>query len=182
MTNTYPIHPDDNEMLLDIRRYLIGCRVTSGWTQEELSLKINGTKGCVYGLEKGPDFQWRLSRLQQWPQPFGLRLSAQLVFDWGPDRQEDVDKLMSFIQRDRFVRVFSEMSEQTPEWQRSYLVAALRAARQCRGWDQAELGRRLGVSAGAVSRWEIVGDQVMLPKLLAHARALEGRLHLEVVR
>lgn len=31
----------------------------------------------------------------------------------------------------------------------------LRAARKARGWSQRELGRRVGVSGAAVSRWEM---------------------------
>jgi transcriptional regulator with XRE-family HTH domain len=182
VTKNYPLHPDDAAMLMDIRRYLIGFRITNGWTQEELSQKINGTKGAVWPLESDPHFQWRFSRLQQWANAFGLKLSAELVFDWGPQEELAAVRLTSFVRRDQFVKVFAELADTDPRWQRSYLIASLKAARQGRGWDQGELGRRLGVTAGAVSRWEMDGDQILLSKLLTHARALDGRLMLQVSR
>lgn len=182
MTNTYPIHPEDMQMLMDIRRYLVGYRITNGWTQGQLSQKINGTKGAVHPLESDPHMQFRFSRLQQWPIPFGLKLSAQLVFDWGPEEEVAQTRLESFIGRDQFVKVFAELAATDPKWQRSHLIACLKAARLGRGWDQGVLAKRLGVTAGAVGQWEMESDQFMLPKVLAHARALDGRLVLEVIR
>jgi transcriptional regulator with XRE-family HTH domain len=50
------------------------------------------------------------------------------------------------------------------------LAQMLRAAREAKGWTQAEAGRRIGVAGNTVSRWEL---GYMEPTGVQRARALE---------
>lgn len=183
MAKTYPIHPQDLEMLTDIRRYLIGHRITNGWTQAELSRRINGTEGGVWALEKG-DFQWRLSRLQSWMIPFGRKLIATPLFpglvslDGGS--RETWQDVIDFDPRVEPLRVAAEQSEQWPVWQRAYLTSYLRVAREVQGITQDQLATELGISKKAISHWEVDSDEILLLKMLAHARALGGTIKLAV--
>lgn len=173
MTVQFPVHPDDIEMLLKIRRYLIGFRMTNGWTQAQLSQMINGTGGMVWDLESNDTWQWRLSRLQGWCVPFGLRLSAKVVFR---------SKLThGFVHKDPQVAPAFALSQKRGDWaswQRVYLTLALRAGRQAQRIPSATLAHQLGITRRAIWSWEATGDELMLPKVLHHARALHARVEL----
>lgn len=176
MAFKYVPHPDDEEMLLRIRRYLIGFRVTNGWTQEQLSRRISNTTHAVWGLEKG-GFDWGLQRLQNWVYAFDLRLKAvPLFFDLTYEAciEVDQDQAVSSTQ------AAMEESDDWRSWQRLYLTAYLKAAREAQDITRAELGARMGITAGAVSAWEINAVNVRLLRLLNHARALGGRIELSL--
>lgn len=177
MTAQFPLHPDDEKELLHVRRYLIGFRITNGWTQKELSPKINGTHGMVYDLESNETWQWRLSRLQNWVLPFGLRLTAKLSF---PDELRGVEEM---VQDDPEVAPLFHLAtsgDKWPYWQRLYLTAALTAARKHQDISREELGNRLGITRKAVWGWESTANDVMLLKVLHHARVLGGWIDLEL--
>lgn len=187
MTVQFPIDPLDIEQLLRIRRYLIGYRVTNGWTQQELSQKISSTRGMVYDLESSQTWQWRLSRLQQWPVPFGMRLDAQLVFPVALEMSYDVaegqEAVTSALAEDPIVNQLWELScgkvgWQT--WQRGYLTAALAFARKFLGISAERMGAQQGVSAKAIRGWENVASELMLPKVLSYARGLRGEIRLGI--
>lgn len=183
----FPLDAEDVEQLLRIRRYLIGYRITNGWTQQELSRKINSTRGMVYDLEASQTWQWRLSRLQEWPVPFGMRLDAELVFPITADMSYDVVEgqhavSMALIE-DPVVHQLWELScgkvgWQT--WQRAYVTAALAFARRFMGISAQRMGHQQGVSAKAIHGWENVASEPMLPKVLRYARGLRGEVRLKL--
>lgn len=176
----FPLHPDDIEQLLKIRRYLIGFRKTNGWTRGELSKMINeNDEDRVRALEASSEWGWRFSRLQAWPEPFGLRLDARLwmlgdLAHWNMEihGSPDVAPLYSLSQQD---------SGDWQMWQRAYLTAALRKARQVQGISGPQMGERMGLSPSAVNSWEREADQVTLSKVLHYARLLGGFVKLELV-
>lgn len=176
MTRYFPVDQRDVEQLLKIRRYLIGYRITNGWTQMDLSMKINGTKGMVWDLESNTTWQWRFMRLQQWPMPFGLRLDAVLFF-----KDTDLD---DHVHAHPEVAPLFDLAVRSGDcwatWQRAYLGAALSAARRLKLISPKEMGRRLGVSADAVTYWEKSNDEMMLPKMLHYARTLDGHVELSL--
>lgn len=180
MAFVFTPHPDDLEMLLRIRRYLIGYRHTNGWTQEELSARINGSKYSASDLEKG-GFDWHLSRLQAWPVPFGLRLHVTPCFT---QPMETSEMLFEAIEADPLVSTYAammmEQRSQWQTWQRLYLCAYLVKARELQGITHPQLGRRLAIAASSVSSWERGTENMRLLRLLNHARALGGRIMLEV--
>lgn len=169
-----PIHPDDVEQLLKIRRYLIGYRKTNKWTQGDLSKMISGTEGegWVYDLETNPDWNWRMSRLQAWPEPFGLRLEARVMFP--------AHTLTRRVNGHPEVAPFYELACKGTglykQWQRAYLTAALRIARLDQGISGASMGKMLGCTRGAVNSWEREADDVMIPKVMHYARTLGGHV------
>jgi DNA-binding XRE family transcriptional regulator len=172
----YKIHEDDVDQLLKIRRYLIGFRKTNGWTQGHLAtlLATGDNLGWVYDLESNVSWHWRFSRLQSWPEPFGLRLKARLAFKGR--------SLGAQIHRDPEVAPLYNMARQGhgdwKTWQRAYLTSGLRVARRLKGISSDRMGQILGCSRGAVNSWECESDEVMLPKILHHARALDGTVQL----
>lgn len=177
MTIQFPVHKDDVDQLLRIRRYLIGYRTTNGWTQPQLSQMINGTNGMAYDLESNVTWQWRFSRLQDWPVPFGMYLRARLMFPDDPTGQ-----LEESIESHPEVAPMLSLS-QRPEgawrmWQRAYLTSALRIARIELGINTRAMGQRLGVAYKAVNNWEAGGNEVMLAKVLHYARMLGGYVRL----
>lgn len=177
MTTQFPVHPDDVDQLMRIRRYLIGYRKTNGWSQPELSEKINGTKGMVWDLESNSTWQWRLSRLQEWPVPFGLRLGARVTF-----ASREVDQhIHAHPEVAPMWGLSRDDNTSWAKWQRIYLTSALTVGRKYLGITTSELGQRLGITYKAVLNWEAVADDLLLPKVLHHARALGGwiRLRLE---
>jgi DNA-binding XRE family transcriptional regulator len=190
MTAVFPVHPDDVDQLLKIRRYLIGYRITNGWTQQELSQRISGMtgKGWVYDLEGSKTWQWRFSRLQDWTVPFGLRLKARLRFSGAlvddppvygdPDEQRDLTFAIDSHPEVAPMLSLSLKQEAWRTWQRMYLTSALSVARRELGISTADMGVRLGVGASAVRNWENVANEIMLPKVLAYARALGGAIEL----
>lgn len=173
MAVSYPVHPDDALALLKIRRYLIGYRITEGMTQIELSRKVNGTEGVVHDLEANTTWQWRIHRLQDWCDAFGLRLTAMLWIS------PTINVKMS---RDPVVSQLYLLSKSDSEvWkmsQRAYLTAGLRAARQFKGIRTVDLGIRMGCTPSAIRNWERDSDQIMLPKALHYARILGGHIEL----
>lgn len=173
MTTQFPVHADDVEQLLKIRRYLIGFRITNGWNQPTLSQMINGTKGMVWDLEANKTWQWRLSRLQAWPVPFGMRLQAKLVFD-----DTEVDEVIHGHPEVAAAFCLSRGDAQWPKWQRIYLALALTKARKCLDVSTTQLAEILGVTYKAVLHWEVESDELMLPKVLHHARCLGGYVKL----
>lgn len=173
MSTQFPMHPDDEQQLLHIRRYLIGFRKTNGWTQPQLSQMINATDGSVWGLESDTGWQWRFSRLQNWLIPFGLRLDARLTFD---DVCTDLDVHLHPEVAPMYA--LSQSGDAWPRWQRIYVTSALAQARKRLNISTVELGQRLGVGYKAVGNWEAMADEVMLAKVLHHARALGGRIEL----
>jgi DNA-binding XRE family transcriptional regulator len=173
VSKQFEVHPDDVRQLLKIRRYLIGFRKTNGWSQPQLSQLVSGTNGIVWDLEANQSWQWRLSRLQAWCIPFGLRLSAQLTFD-ATDVDEDIHDHSEVAP----MYALSRKPGAWPRWQRIYLTSALTVARKQLGVSTDELARRLGITAKAVWGWEANSDEVMLPKILQHARVLGGRIML----
>ncbi len=173
MTALFPLHPDDREQLIKIRRYLIGFRRTNGWTQPQLSQMISGTDGMVWDLESNQTWQWRLSRLQNWCTPFGLRLMMGVTFD-----SEEVDLEIESHPEVAPMLALSRTTGAWKKWQRIYLTSALTVARKHLGISTEELGQRLGVSSRAVWNWEATADELMLPKVLHHARALGGRIQM----
>ena len=176
VTTQFPVHPDDVQQLLRIRRYLIGFRITEGLTQQELSVRVNGTAGTVWDLEYNQTWQWRFSRLQLWVAAFGLRLDARLCFDddYGLESKvEDHPEVAPLIS-------LALTADNWPIWQRSALTSALRVARIEQGISAEELAQRRGVTRKAITNWENIGDQFMLPHLLHHARALDGRIDLRL--
>lgn len=182
MAYSYTPHPDDEEMLLRIRRYLIGYRVTNGWNQQTLSKRINDSTHAAHTLEKG-GFDWTLRRLQRWPEAFGMRLHAVPCFrDRPPGTSEmweeiiEADEELSSIQA--MLRTADGVMRHT--WQRMYLTTYLKVAREKQKITRAELGSRLGITAGAISAWEISSDNVRLLRLLNHARALGGSIQLDI--
>lgn len=176
MTAQFPVHPDDVEQLLRIRRYLIGYRHTNGWSQSQLSQMMNGTDGAVHDLETSQTWQWRWSRLQGWPEPFGLRLGARLVLS---DRRQDKK-----IHQDPEVEPLYHLSCRSESygkiWQRAYLTAVMRAARRVKGISTAQMGRMLGCTYGAINTWENASNKILLPKALQYARALDGYIKLSL--
>lgn len=176
MTTQFPVHPDDVKQLLNIRRYLIGFRKTNGWSQPQLSQMISGTNGMVWDLESNLTWQWRLSRLQGWCVPFGLRLGARVTFG-----AMEVDKAIHGHPEVAPMWGLSTDGDAWAKWQRIYLTSALTVGRKHLGITTTELGSRLGITYKAVLNWESVADDLMLPKVLHHARALGGwiRLRLE---
>lgn len=176
MSTQFPVHPDDAAQLLKIRRYLIGFRITNGWTQHELSEMISGTKGMVYNLESDMAWQWRLSRLQQWPVPFGLRLSAVLEFPDSPDLVQSVHSHPEVAP----LYALSKGPGAWQMWQRMYLTSAIRVARRELGISAEEFGLRMGVGRKAITNWENAANELMLPKVLQSARGLDGRVELEL--
>lgn len=169
MTQVYPMHPDDEKMLIHIRRYLIGYRVTNGWTQVDLGKKLNGG---VYTLESG-DFNWHLSRLQQWVIPFNMKLIVTPQFDMHEEVEADP--------RIGPLRSAMDGSGQWPMWQRTYLTSYMKVARERQRISPQQLGDKLGITAKALRNWEAEADDVMLSKILSHARALGGTIKLEAV-
>jgi DNA-binding XRE family transcriptional regulator len=172
VTAFFPVHPDDVTQLIKIRRYLIGFRHTNGWSQVFLSRLINGTDSIVYDLETNPTWQWRLSRLQSWVLPFDLRLSAQFKFDDDPDLEQRVQSHPEVAP----MLALSHTRGAWPKWQRIYLTSSLTVARRELGISTQQLGERLGIGRKAINSWEAGADEVMLPKLLRHARILGGRI------
>jgi len=173
MSTQFPVHPDDVQQLLKIRRYLIGFRKTNGWSQPQLSQMINGTAGMVWNLESDLTWQWRLSRLQGWPVPFGLRLTAKLSFD-----AEDVDEAINAHGEVAPMYALSQTGDAWGRWQKIYLTSALTVARKTLDVTSSELADRLGVTVKALLAWESSPDEMMLAKVLHHARALGGRIDL----
>lgn len=173
MTFQYPLHPDDEKQLLRIRRYLIGYRITNGWTQPQLSQMINGTAGTVWNLESDTSWQWRFSRLQGWPVPFGLRLTAVVRL---PSKRvhahvhahPEVTPALSLSQGERDPQL----------WQRIYLTSTLVVARRHLGISTAEIAKRLGITRKAVSNWENVADDLLLCRVLHNARMLGCHIEL----
>ena len=176
MTTQFPIHPDDIQQLLRIRRYLIGFRVTEGLTQQELSARVNGTAGTVWDLEYNQTWQWRFSRLQLWVAAFGIRLDARLRFD------DDYGLESKAEEHPEVAPLIGLMiaGPKWPMWQRAALTTALRVARIEQGISAEDLAQKLGVTRKAITNWENIGDQFMLPHLLHHARALGGRIELKL--
>lgn len=175
MTIQFPVHEDDREALMRIRRYLIGYRITNGWTQYELSHMINGSTGMVHDLESNETWQWRLSRLQEWMIPFGLRLTARTSFrsralNKAVHAHPEVAPLYQLSCRD---------GDAWPMWQRAYLTASLLAARKSMGVSARHLARLAGVTRKAVTNWENTADEIMLPKVLHYARLLGGWIELD---
>lgn len=174
----FPLYPDDQEQLLKIRRYLIGFRHTNGWTQSDLSKMISGTEGegWVYDLESNVGWGWRISRLQAWPEPFGLRLEAQVM-----TLQRSMD---ARVHADPKVAPLWTLSRKGDgdwkTWQRAYLTSALQVFRQLKGISSIEAGRLMGTSKSAVNQWERGGDEIMLTKTLHYARVLGGFIRLEL--
>lgn len=181
MAFSFTPHPQDEQMLLDIRRYLIGYRITNGWTQQELSQRINGTTHAALSLEKG-GFDWGFTRLQDWPIPFGLKLQATPMFC---SRVDDSSQVWSeVIEEQPIIKIYEaalrESLDDARAWQRMYLTTYLKVAREKQGISRPELGRRLGITPGAISSYEIHADNVRLVRMLNHARALGGRIMLTV--
>lgn len=182
MAYHYTPHPYDEKMLMRIRRYLIGYRITNGWNQVDLSKRINGTIHAAHRLETG-GFDWTLQRLQRWPEPFGLRLKATPSFTGRvPDTLEMwcevIDADPGLQQLEALVR--STDGEQRQRWQRMYLTTYLKVAREAQKITRAELGSRMGITAGAISAWEATSDNARILRMLNMARALGGRIQLEV--
>lgn len=170
----YPVHPDDAEQLLKIRRYLIGYRYTEGMTRQELSLKINGTNGIAHDLEVNTTWQWRLRRLQDWCSAFGLQLEATIRIGKAIDQKIHGDPEVAPLYR--LSRTGSGDTWKT--FQSSYLTAGLRAARQAKHISAAMMGLKFGYTANAIRNWERDANQIMLPKALRYARILGGRVEL----
>lgn len=178
MTRIIAVHPDDVEQLLKIRRYLIGYRITNSWTQFDLSRMISGTDGMVYDLESNLTWRWRFSRLQEWPVPFGLKLHAELKF---PDSHRGM--LTQAIHDHREVAPLWRLSQGASGWQtfqRAYLTAGLKVAREVTGVTPRQMGIKQGVTAKAICNWERDANEIMLPKTLDYARTLGGYVHLEL--
>lgn len=176
MTAVFPIHPDDMDQLIKIRRYLIGFRATNGWSQPELSQRINGTNGIAWDLEYNKRLQWRFSRLQGWVQAFDLYLEAQLRFPADPDLEERVQihpEVAPFL-------ALGQGGHNWPSWQRMALTASLTVARKEQGIGTDEMANRLGITRKAVNNWEALAGQIMLPKILHHARMLDGHITLRL--
>lgn len=180
MAFTYIPHSDDEKMLMDIRRYLIGYRMTNGWNQAELSQRINGSNSAAITLEKG-NFDWGLRRLQKWVAAFDLKLYAVPLFT---GRVPGSSKMYGEkIDEDPVVYMLgsaANMRDDWQMWQRMYLTAYLKAAREIQNISRPELGARMGITAGAISAWEIHADNVRLIRMLNVARALNGRIELSV--
>jgi DNA-binding XRE family transcriptional regulator len=181
MAASYSIHPDDEQMLLKIRRYLIGYRITNGWTQEELSHLINGTTHTAARLEKG-GFDWHLPSLQQWPIPFELKLKATPVFEGRNDETYELwseiieaHPLISTLQA-----ALTQPLDNWMDWQRTYLTTYMQVAREVQGVARKQLARKMQITAGAISTWEINADRVRLVRLLNIARALGGTIRMEL--
>jgi DNA-binding XRE family transcriptional regulator len=174
--NVRELHPYDHEMLMDIRRYLIGYRITNGWKQEDLSQRMNHTKGAVYALENG-GFNWRFNKLIEWPKPFRLELNVRLELS---EHLDSGEMLGEVVEADPIVSVYEQLRHKDSAYQCAYLMAALIKARELKGMTRAQLGRALGISAGGISEREISTDNPMLPNLFAHVRAVGGRLHVNV--
>jgi len=182
MAYHYTPHPDDEEMLLKIRRYLIGYRITNNWNQVELSKRINGTTHAAHRLETG-HFDWTLQRLQRWPEPFGLRLHATPSFtgrvpDTGEMWCEVIDTDPGLRQLEALVAASKDDFRQ--RWQRMYLTTYLKVARETQKITRTELGSRMGITAGAISAWEASSDNARILRMLNLARALGGRIQLDV--
>lgn len=175
MAVKYKAHPDDEQMLMEIRQQMIKARRARGWNQVTLSRLINDSTHACWGLENG-DFDWHLSRLQQWMIPFDHRLQATPMF-WPRDHD--------LVHYHPEVHVFQELwelhSQNWPMWQRAYLVAYLSKMRERLGVTRGELGARMGVTGGAIGTWEINGGNVRMLRLLNIARALGGTIELKVL-
>ena len=174
MTATFALHPDDEKQLVRIRRYLIGFRKTEGWNQKEMSIRINGTEGMGWDLEYNQTWQWRFSRLQAWVAAFDLRLTAELRFDDDPDlecRVREHPEVAPLIG-------LSHTGQNWPMWQRAALTSSLAVARKEKGITSEQLAATLGITRKAVNNWEGMANEVLLTKLLFHARALGGRIQL----
>lgn len=177
MIKQFPLHEDDKKALMKIRRYLIGFRKTNGWTQPQLSQMINGTDGGTWNLESDENWQWRMSRLQDWTVPFGLRLEVRLCFPDDPD-------LEARVHGNPVVAPMYAMSKGTGDWrqwQRFYVAQALSQARKELDISAEVMGKFLGVTAKAVRAWEASADEVMLAKVLRYARLLSGHISFELV-
>jgi len=172
----FPIHDDDIGQLMHIRRYLIGYRKTNGWTQPQLSQMINHTEGMVWELESSQTWQWRFSRLQSWPVPFGMRLDAVLCFPDDPDLGTRVHEHPEVAP----LFALSQGRSAWQRWQRMYLTSALRVARKELEISTQTLGRFMGSTAKGVWNWEGGGDEVMLGKVLHYARLLDGFVELKI--
>lgn len=169
----FPIHPDDLAALLRLRRYLIGFRKTNGWSQPELSLKINGTKGMVWELESSQLWQWRLARLQGWVGAFGLRLHMKVVFPSA--------RLTKSLHKDPEVEPFWLLSQGRDNWalwQKTYLSSALTVARRKLRISSRTMANRMNSTRGAIWNWEATADELMLPMVLHRARMLGGYVEL----
>lgn len=173
MAVSYPVHPDDALALLKIRRYLIGHRLTNGWSRTELSRRISDTNGMAQDLETNMSWQWRMPRLQDWCAAFDLRLTARVTV--GPV----IDKR---VHEDPMVAQLYAMSQAEGEvWkmsQRAYLTAALRTARHEKNVAPGYLAAQLGCTDSALWNWEREADRLMISKVLHYARILGGRVDL----
>jgi hypothetical protein len=174
MGMTYPVHPDDIKALLKIRRYLIGFRITNGWTQRELSEKVNGTEGIVHDLEANQSWGWRLRRLQDWCSPFGLRLEATLRIGTTIDLRIHADPEVGHL----YAMSRSDNGDTWKMFQSAYLTAGLRAARRAKRITATQMGMSFGCTASAIRNWERDANTIMLPKALHYARTLGGHVEL----
>lgn len=176
MTAQFPVHPDDIDQLLKIRRYLIGFRKTNKWNQSHLSRLVNGTDGTVWDLESNTTWQWRFSRLQEWPVPFGLRLDARLRFPGNPNLEKHVHSHPEVAP----AFTLSQGCSGWQSWQRVYLTSALGIARRQLKVRPHQMAERIGATSSAVWNWEAAGDEILLPKVLHYARALDGFVELKL--
>lgn len=169
----YPVHPDDVEQLLRIRRYLIGYRYTEGMTRQELSVKVNGTNGVVHDLEVNTTWQWRLRRLQDWCAAFGLRLDATIRMGTTIDKRIHDDPVVN--------QLYALSRSGGDVWkmsQSAYLTAGLRRAREIKRIRTIDVGKAMGTTASAVRNWERDADSIMIAKALHYARVLGGYIEL----
>ena len=171
---TYPVHPDDVTALLKIRRYLIGFRITNGWTQMELSRRINGSGGMVYDLESNMTWGWRLRRIQDWCSAFDLRLEATLRIGTTIDQKVHADPEVAAL----YLMSRSGEHDAWKGFQSAYLTSGLRAARQAKHIPASVMGARMGCTASAIRNWERDANHIMLPKAMHYARILGGHVEL----
>lgn len=152
--------------ILRFQLQMITRRTAMGWDHKDLKKAI-ADQGFNFNPEAG-SLAWQMADTQTWCRILGGRLVVTFPGVPTPDTSE-LDLIMGNL-----AFVFKE-----DELDRYKAIRFLGAARIAAGYNTAEFGAKIGMSAGGVSGWESSTENPMIPGLFRHAQALGGTVRLD---
>ncbi len=170
-TRAPDLHTEDAEVREALRAQLVQARVAAGMSMGDVGAVTGHTKFAVHDWETRPANP-RISTLQRRARIPRLVLTMTPV---GLDGTEDTDTVT-------FRRLAETATDPTVQdaWWRVLVCAQLRAARRATGRPAAQVAAVMGCSFSALLATEAGRDDPNLATYQRFARALGGRLHLEL--
>lgn len=166
-----PLHPDDQAVLDDLRRDLLGWRTFLGKPQRVVGREAGLPDAWVGFIERGEHFYLKLPAICRYAKVFRNVVQVEL-HDVQAAETAEIKSLAALV----------DGQPENGMWLDALTIAVLKQARLELDIPANMMAAKLDMRVDRFEVWEVEGVDILLPQLMCYARELGGRLSVHLVK